>query len=164
MIISSLFQYIEGENEDGANVPMTAPVLTSIVPSAGPFCSSAFVLRLYVPSKYASNPPRPKTSLDPPLKVASTGSYCVAIRRFGGFASDFNVAEEASHLAQSLENSSWEDVISKATTDGGEAYAIAQYNSPFEISGRVNEVWVRFEVEGPHAANCLPSKSDSKIM
>ena len=92
------------------------------------------------------------------------GSYCVAIRRFGGFATDFNIAEEASHLAESLENSVWGGVISKASADGGEAYAIAQYNSPFEISGRVNEVWVRFEVGGPNAESCLPEQADPKSM
>ena len=92
------------------------------------------------------------------------GSHCVAIRRFGGFASDFNVAEEASGLAQSLEKSVWADVISQASADGGEAYTIAQYNSPFEISGRVNEVWVRFGVEGPNAESCLPEQAHPKSM
>ena len=88
----------------------------------------------------------------------------MATRRFGGFASDFNVAEEASRLADSLQNSSWKDVVSKASAGGEEAYSIAQYNSPFEISGRVNEVLVRFEADGPHGDRCLFKKDDPRIV
>jgi hypothetical protein len=34
-----LFQYIEGANLNDTKVPMTAPVITTVMPSAGPFCS-----------------------------------------------------------------------------------------------------------------------------
>lgn len=34
-----LFQYIGGANLNDTKVPMTAPVVTTVMPSAGPFCS-----------------------------------------------------------------------------------------------------------------------------
>eukprot|EP00897_Mesotaenium_endlicherianum_P006279 jgi/Mesen1/567/ME000107S10803 len=136
----SLFEYIEGENVNETHVPMTAPAITSIVPSAGPFCSSAFSVRLYLPAKYQESPPTPKPHLQ--LKVAQYPSRCVAVRKFGGFASDFNVAQEAASLADSLERTPWAGATKAERGADEEAYSIAQYNSPFELLKRVNEVWV----------------------
>lgn len=151
-----LFQYIEGDNDDAVHIPMTAPVLTSIKPSGGPFCSSTFTVNFLLPQKFWSAPPPPKSELK--LRSQKIPSRCVAVRKFSGFATDFNVAQEAKRLADSLERTKWVNVTAPGRRGGSEdeLYAIAQYNSPFEVfTKRVNEVWVPFETTGDPEA-CLP--------
>jgi len=145
-----LFQYIQGANINNSRVEMTTPVLTGIVPSAGPFCSSAFKVRFYVPSEFHDNPPMPL--LDSDLEVENRHEKCVAVRSFSGFAMDGNVAKEASMLELSLQKTPWANVTDVEPKTGEDAYTIAQYSSPFQILGRVNEVWVSFpSSDGCHA-------------
>lgn len=140
-----LFDYIQGDNKNSSHIPMTAPVLTTILPSAGPFCSSAFTVKFYIPSQFSSNPPVPKNSQKPNLVIERTDATCVAVRKFGGFAADLNVAKEASNLAESLKNSPWKSIVNES--ESAESYSVAQYNSPFEFVKRVNEIWVKFSAE-----------------
>ncbi|KAG6542416.1 hypothetical protein Mapa_016106 [Marchantia paleacea] len=139
-----LFEYIEGGNHNWTRVPMTTPVLTGIVPSAGPFCSSAFAVRFYVPPKFHQAPPTPLEELD--ITFERWGKRTVAVRTFSGYALDFNVAQEAEKLSISLENS---DIAKDATypIEGLDSYAIAQYSSPFQIFNRKNEVWVNIKFD-----------------
>ncbi|XP_078429113.1 uncharacterized protein LOC144701237 [Wolffia australiana] len=140
-----LFQYIQGANINNSRIAMTAPVLTSILPRAGPLHSFAYVVRFYLPKKFQAAPPVPLPELD--LHSETWPGRCVAVRRFSGFARDSNVATEAAALSASLAKTPW----ANATASGGGAngYSIAQYNSPFRIIGRVNEVW--FEIDGSSA-------------
>ncbi|KAH9290759.1 hypothetical protein KI387_034876, partial [Taxus chinensis] len=135
--VGRLFQFIEGANLNFSRIPMTAPVLTSIVPGAGPFDSSGYIVRFYLPTKFQDSPPVPLPELK--LYPDHWDSHCVAIRKFSGFAKDNNIVKEAANLAASLSKSPWADL----SFDDGEnnAYSIAQYNSPFKIFGRLNEVW-----------------------
>ncbi|PSR95881.1 Heme-binding protein like [Actinidia chinensis var. chinensis] len=132
-----LFQYIQGANLNWSRISMTVPVLTSIVPEAGPLHSSAYFVSLYLPFKFQSNPPVPLPELN--LKPDSWPSRCIAVRKFSGFANDYNIVEEAEKLSISLSRSPWANSTSSKSEY---AYSIAQYNSPFTIIGRVNEVWV----------------------
>ncbi|KAH7292351.1 hypothetical protein KP509_29G063700 [Ceratopteris richardii] len=129
-----LFQYIQGANEEGAAVNMTAPVLTGVIPSDGPFCKSSFKVRFFVPTIYQGSPPTPISSLE--LEVEEWGARYFAVRTFGGFAKDTNVAEEGAALAESV----YEAGMELSSSAGDESYYVAQYNSPFEITGRVNEI------------------------
>ncbi|KAG9449816.1 hypothetical protein H6P81_009781 [Aristolochia fimbriata] len=142
-----LFQYIQGANLNFSRIAMTAPVLTSIVPDAGPLHSSAYLIRFYLPLKFQATPPLPLPELH--LHSNNWASHCIAIRKFSGFAKDSNIVEEAEKLAVSLSRSPW----ANATASGGKcAYSIAQYNSPFRIIGRVNEVWVN--IDGSASEDC----------
>nr|APU54670.1 SOUL heme-binding protein [Crocus sativus] len=147
-----LFQYIEGANLNWSRIAMTKPVLTSIVPDAGPLHSSAYFVRLYLPSKFQASPPLPLLELN--LEPVRWESRCTAVRKFSGFARDSNVVKEAEKLAISLSRSSWAN-----STDllGKNAYSIAQYNSPFRKFRRVNEVWV--DVDGSQAPGCESQES-----
>ncbi|XP_021762881.1 heme-binding protein 2-like [Chenopodium quinoa] len=145
-----LFQYIQGANLNFSRIPMTKPVLTSIVPGAGPLHSSSYVVRFYLPVKFQATPPLPLPELN--LKPVSWPSHCVAVRKFSGFAGDSNVVTEAEKLATILGRSQWANLTS---SDNKIAYSIAQYNSPFRIFNRVNEVWVN--VEGSESDNCMSS-------
>jgi len=126
---------------------MTRPVLTSIVPGAGPLHSSAYFVRLYLPAKFQSSPPVPLPELN--LLPVRWASHCVAVRQFSGFARDSNIVKEAEKLAHSLSRSTW---ANSSDFLGKNAYSIAQYSSPFRIIGRVNEVWV--DVDGSRAPGC----------
>ncbi|CAL9061673.1 unnamed protein product [Musa banksii] len=145
-----LFQYIQGANLNSSRIRMTAPVLTSIVPGAGPLHSSAYFVRFYVPVKFQASPPVPLPELN--LHSDRWGSHCIAVRQFSGFARDSNVIKEAEKLAISLSQSSWANLTEFSNKN---AYSIAQYNSPFHFIGRVNEVWV--DVGGSEVPGCESS-------
>lgn len=138
-----LFQYIEGANLNFSRIPMTTPVLTSFVAGAGPLHSSSYVVRFYLPEKFQADPPLPLPELN--LKPYAMDSHCIAIRKFAGFARDNNIVKEAEKLVISLSRSPW---VNSTSTESNYAYSIAQYNSPFKIIGRVNEVWVDVDTFG----------------
>ncbi|KAK1357857.1 SOUL heme-binding protein, Regulatory factor, effector binding domain protein [Heracleum sosnowskyi] len=132
-----LFQYIEGANLNSSRVPMTIPVLTSVVPEAGPLRSSTYSVQFFLPVKFQASPPLPLPELD--LKPDYWDNRCIAVRKFSGFAKDKNIVTEADKLATSLSRSAWANYTSY---EREYAYSIAQYNSPLRFIGRVNEVWV----------------------
>ncbi|PON59685.1 SOUL heme-binding protein [Trema orientale] len=138
-----LFQYIQGANLNFSRLSMTVPVLTSIVPGAGPLHSSAYFVRFYLPVKFQANPPSPLPELN--LKSVAWDGHCVAVRKFSGFARDGNIVKEAEKLATSLSRSPW---ANHTSSESGYAYSIAQYSSPFKFIGRVNEVWVDIDKSG----------------
>nr|XP_043626673.1 heme-binding protein 2 [Erigeron canadensis] len=137
-----LFNYILGKNNYNQPIEMTAPVLTEIVPSDGPFCKSSFIVSFYVPKKNQANPPPAKD-----ITINKWGPTYVAVRQFGGFVTDSMVGVEAAALSTSLSGTIWSDAIKK--THAGEittVYTVAQYNSPFEFDNRVNEIWFTFDM------------------
>ena len=138
-----LFQYIEGANLNNSRVPMTVPVLTSLVPGAGPLESSAYVVYFYLPAEFQATPPLGLPELN--LKPDSWPISCKAVRQFSGFARDKNVVAEAEKLAKSLSTSQYSTSSSSDIT-----YSVAQYNSPLKFFGRVNEIWV--DVDGCESA------------
>ncbi|EFJ22752.1 hypothetical protein SELMODRAFT_150839 [Selaginella moellendorffii] len=150
-----LFQFIQGANLNSSRIPMTAPVLTGIVPSTGPFCSSTFRVRFFLPPQFEKSPPvaLPELSLAPEFWP----ERCIATRSFSGFAKDENVAVEAAKLAASLSKTLWSNATSKETISGVDSYSIAQYDSPFKIFSRHNEVWVPL-AKCSAAKNCLPER------
>lgn len=139
-----LFNYIQGKNEYNKKIEMTAPVITQISPSDGPFCESSFTVSFYVPKENQANPPPAKG-----LHVQEWDSTYVAVRQFGGFVSDAEIGEEAAALQASLYGSKWAAAIEKSRVDdaGASSYTVAQYNSPFKFENRVNEIWLRFDIE-----------------
>lgn len=138
-----LFSYIEGANLNWTRVQMTTPVLTGIVPSAGPFCSSAFAVRLYLPKQFHEAPPTPLQEIE--VTFERWSKQTIAVRKFSGYAQDGNVAQEAEKLAIALSKS---DFVKNATypINDKDSYAIAQYSSPFQFWNRVNEVWVNIKL------------------
>ncbi|KAK9066467.1 hypothetical protein SSX86_013789 [Deinandra increscens subsp. villosa] len=134
-----LFQYIEGANLNNSRVPMTVPVLTSIINGAGPLGSSAYFVYFYLPNKFQATPPLPLPELN--LTPDSWTTTCKAVRQFSGFARDKNTVEQAEKLAASLSRSRY-----SVSSSSNFAYSIAEYNSPLKFFGRVNEVWV--DVDG----------------
>ncbi|KAL7098457.1 hypothetical protein ACP275_09G019000 [Erythranthe tilingii] len=145
-----LFQYIEGANLNNSRIQMTVPILTSIVQQAGPLHSSAYSVKFYLPVKFQRTPPLPLPELN--LRPDWSKSRCIAVRKFSGFARDENVIKEAEKLAVSLSRSPWFNLTPSSPSYDGDAYSIAQYNSPFRFVSRVNEVW--FDVSGTEIEGC----------
>ncbi|XP_050375304.1 uncharacterized protein LOC126792856 [Argentina anserina] len=129
-----LYQYIHGDNLNSSQITITAPVLTSIVPSVhGP----EYYVRLYLPAKFERTPPQPFTELN--LQLDKRRSHCIAVRKFPGFAKDDDINEELETLMSSLKKHlSGKPGILKEKN----AYAVAQYNASYHLSGRLNEVWM----------------------
>lgn len=138
-----MFQYIQGANLNNSRIPMTYPVLSSIVPGAGPFHSSAYIILFYLPVKFQASPPVALPELH--LQSRSWNSHCIAVRKFSGVARDGNIMKEVEQLALSLSRSPWANSTSSKTKF---AYSIAQYDSPLRLIGRVNEVWVIVDASG----------------
>ncbi|XP_072960894.1 uncharacterized protein [Typha angustifolia] len=138
----SLFNYIQGNNKQNARIEMTAPVLIDVHPSEGPFCNSSFVARFFVPQKNQNNPPL-SDQVHP--ETWPKQSYA-AVRRFGGFMDDSNIAVEAAALRKSLEGTQWNSAVEKNMMKNPSVYTVAGYNSPFEIENRANEVMLLFDM------------------
>ncbi|XP_008782851.2 heme-binding protein 2 [Phoenix dactylifera] len=138
-----LFDYIDGKNEYGEKIEMTAPVITQVSPSDGPFCASSFIVSFYVPKNNQADPPPAEG-----LHVQKWGVKYAAVRQFGGFVLDSSVGEEAAALYASLQGSNWASAVDQGQKgDPTSVYTVAQYNSPFEFTGRVNEIWMMFDME-----------------
>lgn len=126
---------------------MTAPVMTEVSPSDGPFCASSFAISFYVPAKNQADVPPADN-----LHAQRWGVRYAAVRKFSGFVSDYSVGEEAAALQLSLAGSSWSEAVKQSQKDGDtkSTYTVAQYNSPFEFDHRVNEIWLLFDMDGSH--------------
>ncbi|EEF34460.1 heme-binding protein 2 [Ricinus communis] len=138
-----IYQYIHGENLNSAQLPMTAPVLTSIVPSS---TATVHYVRLFLNK---SNPPQPNPELN--LQFTKWRAQCIAVRNFSGFAEDDNVKKEMEGLVASLTKHSTGNT---AVINDTSSYTIAQYNSSHYQSRRYNEVWI--DVSGVNIDGCLP--------
>ncbi|KAJ7561500.1 hypothetical protein O6H91_03G030800 [Diphasiastrum complanatum] len=139
-----LFNYIDGSNFEHRKIAMTAPVLTGVVPSSGPVCASAFIVRFFFSESSSHEyPPIPESKLN--LNIERWSSRCFAVRTFSGFATDENVPQEAYSLLRSLAGSPWAGISKSESRATSETYTIAQYNSPFDVIERVNEVWFNIE-------------------
>lgn len=141
-----LFDYIQGKNSYEKQIEMTAPVITEVSPSDGPFCTSSFVVSFYVPKENQANPPPAEG-----LHAQRWNPIYVAARQFGGFVADSDVAVEAAALEASLSGTTWANAIQKShekeRSTSASVYTVAQYNSPFEFDNRVNEIWMLFDME-----------------
>jgi hypothetical protein len=131
-----LFDYITGANAAGAKIDMTAPVNDRIVPGAGPNCNTTFTISFFIPFKYQGTAPKPT---NPRVYIREQKNVTVAVRSFGGFVVDWSlsIVPELLELGLALSEAG---IPFKQTEEW-----VAQYNDPFTIFNRHNEVW--YEVD-----------------
>jgi hypothetical protein len=126
-----LFSYIEGENEDNVKIPMTAPVVTKIQASAGPFCKSNFTVAFFVPFDFQEDPPEP---INPDVFIFKAPPFTAHVAHSGGFIfDDWTVSKMAKRLA--------EDLDSQGEKYDEDAFMLAGYDPPFRLQNRHTEVW-----------------------
>jgi len=143
-----LFDYIKGNNGKHEQIPMTAPVLTAVfLSSRGPSCDTAFVVRFSVAKDFEEIVEKDNLN-NRSLHAESWNGWCAAVRKFGGFATDENVVEEAQRLKTSLLATPWAGCTNNTHNSKCESkeevpawiFDVAQYNSPFENESRFNEI------------------------
>lgn len=127
----SLFEYYNGSNGQHAKIDMTAPVLVDVIEN------STYTVYFYLPRLYQSGVP-PQASLADIVEVKLPEQKYAAVRRYGGFVDDKNMEEVAS-LKKGLQGTPYQRA---AAVD---RFTVAGYNSPFDITNRVNEVFLRFD-------------------
>ncbi|KAE9592854.1 putative SOUL hem-binding protein [Lupinus albus] len=124
-----LFDYIQGKNNYKRKIEMTAPVISEVSPSDGPFCKSSFVVSFFVPKVNQANPPPAKD-----LHAQRWKTVYVAVRQFGGFVTDSNVGVEAAALKASIAGTKWLAAIQKS---GGAGHIWFL----FDYENEVQDMW-----------------------
>lgn len=116
--------YIFGGNETNTSISMTSPVHMNINDTAS---NMSFVM----PSAYnQGNLPKPN---DPDVQIQKTADEYVAVIRFGGYASDKDLAFYSAKLQELLND--------KDITYYGN-FRFLGYNPPYQFMNRRNEVVV----------------------
>ncbi|CAH1788940.1 unnamed protein product [Owenia fusiformis] len=124
-----LFNYISGNNAANAKIPMTAPVLGTIIPGQGPACESNFTTSFYQPfNMQKSGGPAP-TDKDVYLQVLP--KVTMFVRSFSGYATEMDFLNQASMLAAAINN---------PNAFRSDMYYTAGYDSPFRFLDRHNEI------------------------
>ena len=134
LIQSDLTNLTQGANVKQAKVEMTAPVLNSITPGQGPFCESNLTLSFYVPKAFQEEGP-PMPSADN-IYIASLPAQDVYVYQYSTLPpgpSGQNQIDNAAALAHALPAGSFE----------ASYFYSAQYDPPFRIFGRHDEIWLR---------------------
>jgi hypothetical protein len=130
-----LFDYIAGANADGIAIPMTAPVATQVIPGAGPFCESTFIISFFVPDMYQTPNPPPPTPTDDTVFVETLPQTVKAVYMFPGYIMKWD------QLIAPIT-----DLVTYCTAAGYEFVpnieTVAGYDSPFHLFDRHNEIWI----------------------
>ncbi|RXN01426.1 D-tyrosyl-tRNA(Tyr) deacylase 1 [Acipenser ruthenus] len=126
-----LFRYIQGDNEAGQNIPMTAPVAVAVYPTADSTgMGKSHSVSFFIPP--AIDPPKPKDARIHTLNVPAGTVY---VRSFGGFAMGTTDVDQAKVLA--------DDLKTEGLSFDETSFVAAGYDPPFRPINRHNEVWVR---------------------
>jgi len=107
---------------------MTAPVITKIVPGAGPNCESTFTVSFYVPPSHQADTPVPSSK---EVFLEDFPEMTLYSSSRGGFMNEEQWISEARDLSERL----------TAKPIRKDYYFTAGYDSPFKLFNRTNEVW-----------------------
>ena len=126
-----LFQYISGDNSDDVKIPMAAPVASKVVPLSGGERFN-FTTLFFVPFSYQSDTPVPT---DHALSITNLPAMKVYVKSFGGFITNELLTTNLKDLKEQLAK----DKLGYVK----EYYFAADYDSPFKLTNRHNEVWLK---------------------
>jgi hypothetical protein len=130
-----LFDYITGANSEGIDISMTAPVATQVIPGAGPFCESTFIISFFVPFEYQEPNPAPPTPTDENVFIETLPETTKAVKMFPGYITRWDqYIAPITDLVSYCESEGYKFVPNIETTAG--------YDSPFQLYDRHNEIWI----------------------
>ncbi|XP_060576370.1 heme-binding protein 2-like [Ruditapes philippinarum] len=130
-LFDKLFYYISGNNTAHMKIPMTAPVVNTVVHGQGPDCESTFTCHFMIPFDLQKAPPKP-TAKD--VYITTLPEMSVYVRVFGGYTNGTTVQNNILELSEDINDSS------KYITN---PYYYAGYDNPYQVLDRHNEVWLR---------------------
>ncbi|KAK3511812.1 hypothetical protein QTP70_024859 [Hemibagrus guttatus] len=130
-----LYNYITGENEAGAKIDMTAPVIIKVKEEVPLLEKSVYVLSFLLPSDYQKQPPQPNEST---VYFTDMPDMKVYVKSFGGWMVSAVANKYSNDLKEALDKA-------EATYNTDYHYEVG-YNSPMKLMNRHNEVW--YEVKG----------------
>lgn len=126
-----LFGYINGENEGGVQIKMTAPVVTKVEPADNDENSKLYTMAFYMPKNFQENElPAPK---NPDVFIDTWPEMTIFTRTFGGYAKD---------LQNKAEKAALEDLAKDEPDVIKEHYYEVGYDPPFKPLYRRNEIWL----------------------
>jgi len=170
IMFRKLFKYISGGNQEGVEIPMTAPVAVLSKTMKEDKYGDVVMLMMcfYLPSMYQPNhedflpshehPARSKRhdSVTPPKPLEGSQVFIytrpqmeVYVRRFAGFAFTAKTWQAQKKILQ-------EDLIGK-NVNGKEYFGVG-YDPPMQLENRRNEVWIQSMDE--NAEDLWPSGPD----
>ncbi|KAH6829346.1 hypothetical protein C2S53_011570 [Perilla frutescens var. hirtella] len=123
-----LSSYYDGKNDHNMKIKKTYPILVVVE-------NSTYTLYFYLPQPFA---PRPVTPGAVEIDELPRRQYA-AVRRFDGKISDDVIKAEVDALKQSLQTSPYKRPPPFAD------FMVATYNSPADVTDRVNEVFLWFD-------------------
>uniref|UniRef100_A0A3B1ILT7 Heme-binding protein 1 n=1 Tax=Astyanax mexicanus TaxID=7994 RepID=A0A3B1ILT7_ASTMX len=125
-----LFKYITGENKDGINIDMTAPVITKVKDERHMLDQSVYVMSFLLPSAYQKYAPEPT---DSSVYLTDMPEMDVYVRSYGGWMVSLTAKYYGYRLRESLN--------SVQASYNKEYHYDVGYNSPMKLTERHNEVW-----------------------
>ncbi|XP_057770658.1 uncharacterized protein LOC130990442 [Salvia miltiorrhiza] len=127
-----LFAYYKGKNRENMIINMTSPVLVGVD-------NSAYTVYFYLPQMYQKSAPQPVRGEIKTVSLPLPGHKYAAVKRFDGMITDESIATNLESLKKSLEAS---PDYRRAAQEG--LSMLAAYNSPRQLTNRVNEVFIWF--------------------
>ncbi|XP_011409767.1 PREDICTED: heme-binding protein 2-like [Amphimedon queenslandica] len=124
-----LFDYISGANSQNQKIPMAVPVATKVVPLDGSMYN--FTVFFFVPFAFQANTPTPS---DPKVFVQVLPALTAYVDSFSGFESNDDLKKHTEEMKAALTAAGVQYVHDFSFT--------AEYDSPFKIIDRHNEVWL----------------------
>ncbi|XP_069779302.1 heme-binding protein 2-like, partial [Narcine bancroftii] len=125
-----LFNYIQGKNEEGKKIDMTAPVLLKIPENERLMQVKDYIVHFLMPAAYQENPPAP---IDSDVYFIDYPEMYTFVKSFGGWLTTWN----SNHYSSSLKGQ-----LTKANQSFVSGYYYgAVYDSPMTFIDRHNEVW-----------------------
>ncbi|XP_076122553.1 heme-binding protein 2-like [Alosa pseudoharengus] len=133
-----LFKYIQGENDAGMKIDMTAPVVIKTKDSTSIWKSSAYTVSFLLPStfQHSQSPPLPT---DSSVYFGVMPDMKVYVKSYGGWLIGLTSRMKSRSLRESL------DAVNASYTKGYH-YDVG-YDSPMKMTNRHNEVWYLVEGE-----------------
>ncbi|XP_026215041.1 heme-binding protein 1 isoform X2 [Anabas testudineus] len=131
-----LFQYINGANQGGVQMEMSAPVLVKIPEETTMWEPAIYTLNFLLPAAYQDKPPAPTNDK---LYFTEMPEVDMYVRSYGGWMLSVTSRLHAHLLTNELDRV-------RASYNHSYHYAVG-YDSPLKLLNRHNEVWYVAEGE-----------------